>query len=64
MHALYYLDTLAGGGFGIVFPKTQTRRRGAILSDLQTKEVFVKACSNTETHSRLVCTQVIQKSLC
>lgn len=42
MHALYYLDTLAGGGFGIVFPKTQTRRRGAILSDLQTKEVLLK----------------------
>lgn len=31
-----------------MFPKTQTRRRGAILPDLQRHSV--KPCNNTETH--------------
>lgn len=47
MHARYYLHTLAGGGFGIRLSKTQTRRRGAILADLQ--RLFVKPCRDTIT---------------
>lgn len=40
VNLVLYLDKLAGGGFGIVFHKTQTCRRGAILPDLQRKRYF------------------------
>lgn len=39
MRASQHLDTLAGGEFGIVFPKTQTGGRGAVLPDLQRHSV-------------------------
>lgn len=40
----YYLDTLAGGGFGIhqVLPETQTGGRGAVLPDLRTQIYYYK----------------------